>query len=385
MDSKRRPRARELGIEVGMGSVGPFNAITDVPGVRVGYSTVIKGDGPLIVGEGPVRTGVTVIVPRTEEISEHPLFAGCHRLNGNGELTGLEWIRESGLLTSPIALTNTHSVGVVRDALVRREIEARGTGKLFWSLPIVGETWDGCLNDINGQHLGAEHVFGALADASSGSVAEGNVGGGTGMVCHDFKGGTGTSSRVVAIGGERFTVGVIVQANHGARRNFVVNGAPVGRLVSEEVVPPPILPELGSSPSGVGSIICVIATDAPLLPIQLQRVAQRAGFGIARLGAFADHYSGDLFLAFSTANSGLPAMSYGTQDAARIPVEMLSLGEIDPIFEATVEATTEAILNAMLAAETMIGRDGVTATALDGDELVKILDRYGRRTLDITH
>jgi D-aminopeptidase len=377
-----RKRARDLGVQIGAGTPGALNAITDVAGVRVGSATLIEGEGPLVAGEGPIRTGVTVIVPREEEISEHPLFAGCHRLNGNGELTGLEWVRESGLLTSPVGLTNSHSVGVVRDALVRREIEARGAGKLFWSLPVVGETWDGCLNDINGQHVRAEHVREALASANAGPVPEGNVGGGTGMVCHDFKGGTGTASRVVECGGERFTVGVLVQANHGLRAGFVVNGAPVGAVLGDAEVPVPVLPE-DAPPAGAGSIIGVVATDAPLLPTQLDRLAQRAGLGVARLGAYADNYSGDLFLAFSTGNDGLPSMNYGSGGPVRVPVEMLSLCHIDPLFEAVVEATSEAILNAMLAAETMVGRDGVTVHALDGEALVEVLDRYGRRTAGV--
>lgn len=375
-----KSRARDLGIEVGSGRPGPLNAITDVKGISVGVSTIIDGEGPLRAGYGPVRTGVTVIVPRPEEISEHPLFAGCHRLNGNGELTGLEWIRESGLLSSPIALTNTHSVGVVRDALARREFEARGPGKLFWSLPVVGETWDGCLNDINGFHVRAEHLFEALGSASAGPVPEGNVGGGTGMICHDFKGGTGTASRVVRFGGESFTVGVLVQANHGERRDFVVNGAPVGRVLDESRVPAPALPELEGSAQGAGSIICVVATDAPLIPVQLQRLAQRAGIGVARLGAFAGNYSGDIFLAFSTANPGIAAMNLGERSPARVALEMIPLSHIDAIFEGVVEATAEAILNAMLAAETMVGRDGVTAHALNADDLVAILDRYGLRS-----
>ncbi len=372
-------RARELGIEIGTGRPGPGDAITDVAGVRVGCATLIEGDGPLAVGRGPVRTGVTVVVPRSEEVSEHPLFAGCHRLNGNGELTGLEWVRESGLLMSPIALTNSHSVGVVRDALVRREIEARRAGTLFWSLPVVGETWDGCLNDVNGQHVRAEHVAAALAAAAAGPVPEGNVGGGTGMVCHDFKGGTGTASRVVEAGDGHYTVGVLVQANHGARPELVVNGAPVGRVLHEGVVPAPVLPE-EAPPAGAGSIIAVVATDAPLIPTQLDRLAQRAGFGVASLGAWASNYSGDLFLAFSTANRDLPPMNYGSGGPPVVPLEMLSLCAIDPFLEAVVEATAEAILNAMLQAETMIGRDGVTAHALDGQALVEVLDRYGRRT-----
>jgi len=371
-------RARELGIEIGPGQPGPLNAITDVAGVRVGHTTLIAGDGPLVPGHGPVRTGVTAILPHDGEISEEPLFAGCHRLNGNGELTGLEWLRESGLLMSPIALTNSHSVGVVRDALVQREIAARGPGKLFWSLPVVGETWDGCLNDISGQHVTAEHVAAALTGASAGAVAEGNVGGGTGMVCHDFKGGCGTASRFVAAGGERFTVGVLVQANHGSRAGLQINGAPVGQVLNEMVIPVPRLPE-GAPPAGAGSIIAVVATDAPLLPHQLSRLAQRSGLGTAMLGAYAGNYSGDIFVAFSTASRGLPAMNYGAPSPVSVPVRMLSLTYIDLLFEATVAATQEAIVNAMLAAETMTGRDGVTAWALDPERLLAVLDAYGRR------
>ena len=371
-------RARELGIEIGLGRPGPLNAITDVAGVRVGCVTLVSGDGPLVVGEGPVRTGVTVIVPRDDEVSEHPLFVGCHRLNGNGVLTGLEWIRESGLLSSPVALTNSHSVGVVYDALVAREIDARAAGALFWSMPVVGETYDGWLNDVNGRHVRAEHVAAALAGACGGPVPEGNVGGGTGMVCHDFKGGTGTASRVVTAGGESFTVGLLVQANHGSREGFVVNGAPVGQVLNETVVPAPLLPG-ERPPAGAGSIIAVVATDAPLIPTQLQRLAQRAGLGVAALGAYGGNYSGDLFLAFSTADGGLPAMSYGSGGPSRVPLQMLSLCHLDSIFEAVVEATAEAILNALLQAGTMTGRDGVTAYALDGRALLEVLDRYDRR------
>lgn len=392
-------RARDLGIELGLGRPGPLNAITDVAGVRVGHTTLVSGDGPLRVGRGPVRTGVTVIVPHDGEISEEPLFAGCHRLNGNGELTGLEWVREAGLLTSPVALTNTHSVGVVRDALARREIAARRPGTLFWSLPVVGETWDGCLSDVNGQHVTAAHVFRALAEARGGPVPEGNVGGGTGMICHDFKGGCGTASRLADCGRERFTVGALVQANHGYRERFQVNGVPIGLLLGDDVVPVPVTPEERAAgaaratggpagcdpaggpprPAGAGSVIVVLATDAPLLPGQLTRLAQRAGLGLALLGACADNFSGDLMLAFSTANRGLPAMNFGEQGSERLPVEMLSLSYIDALFEAAVEATEEAVLNALLQAETMTGRDGVTASALDGEVLVGLLDRYGRR------
>ncbi len=372
-------RARDLGIEIGLGAPGPLNAITDVDGVRVGVVTLVAGDGPLVVGEGPVRTGVTVIVPHEGEISEEPLFAGCHTLNGNGEFTGLEWIRESGLLMSPIALTNTHSVGVVRDALVAREIEARGPGGLYWSLPLVGETWDGCLNDVGGQHVRAEHVAEALTAAAGGPVPEGNVGGGTGMVCHDFKGGTGTASRVVEVEGERFTLGAVVQANHSSREVFAVNGVPVGQILDAAVVPVPVLPETGG-PVAAGSIIVVLATDAPLLPLQLRRVAQRAGMGLALLGAYGDHFSGDVFVAFSTANRGIPRQDWEAGGPVRLCAEWVSLPRFDGLLQAAAEATAEAILNAMLQAETMVGRDGVTAHGLEGERLVELLERYGRRT-----
>lgn len=372
-------RARELGIEIGLGTPGPLNAITDVAGVRVGCATLVEGEGPLVVGKGPVRTGVTVIVPHDGEISEEPLFAGCHSLNGNGEFTGLEWVRESGLLMSPVALTNTHSVGVVRDALVRREIEARGPGKLFWSLPHVAETWDGRLNDICGQHVRAEHLFAALGAAAGGPVPEGNVGGGTGMVCHGFKGGTGTASRVVDLGDERFTVGALVQANHGSREVFQVNGVPVGQILDETVVPLPVVPE-SEGLAEAGSIIVVLATDAPLLPSQLRRVAQRAGLGLAALGAYGDHFSGDIFFAFSTANRGIPRQDYQVAGPVRLSAEWVSLPHFGSLLQAAAEATAEAILNALLQAETMTGRDGVTAHALDGERLVALLDRHGRRT-----
>lgn len=372
-------RARDLGITIGLGTPGPLNAITDVTGVRVGCVTLIAGDGPLVVGEGPVRTGVTVIVPHDGEISEEPLFAGCHSLNGNGEFAGLEWVRESGLMMSPVALTNTHSVGVVRDALVRREVAARGPGKLYWSMPLVAETWDGCLNDVGGQHVRAEHVDAALRVASGGPVPEGNVGGGTGMICHDFKGGTGTASRVVDVVGERFTVGALVQANHSSREVFQVNGVPVGQILGDAVVPAPKLPETGG-PVPAGSIIVVLATDAPLLPTQLRRVAQRAGLGSAMLGAYGDHFSGDIFFAFSTANRGIPRQDCEAGGPLRLQSEWVSLPHFDPLLQAAAEATAEAVLNALVQAETMTGRDGVTAHALDGERLLEVLERYGRRT-----
>jgi D-aminopeptidase len=369
-------RARELGIEIGRGRPGPQNAIVDVTGVRVGFTTLINGDGELRVGEGPVRTGVTVVVPHDGNIWEEPLFAGAHRLNGNGELTGLEWIRESGMLMSLIGLTNTHSVGVVRDALVTIDARERSRPtRPFWALPVVGETWDGVLNDINGMHVRAEHVLHAYETASAGPVQEGNVGSGTGMICHGFKGGIGTASRVIEPASASYTVGVLVQANHGRRERLAVNGAPVGAALPLEEVPAPD-PDV----AGSGSIIVVVATDAPLLPGQCSRVAQRAGFGIARTGGVGEHWSGDLFLAFSTANRGLPAGEIGAEAPLTVKLEMLADTYIDAVFDAVVEATEEAILNAMLGAETMTGRDGLTAYALDPERLLEVLDRHGART-----
>jgi D-aminopeptidase len=329
-------RARDLGISIGRGDPGPRNAISDVGGIRVGHTTLIEGDA--------VRTGVTVVVP-----PETPLFAGCHRLNGNGELTGLEWVRESGLLTTPIGITNTFSVGVVRDA-----IAAESSDEDAWSLPVVGETFDGFLNDIRRQLVTAAHVREALARASD-DVEEGNVGGGTGMVCHGFKGGIGTSSRTV--GG--YLVGVLVQANYGRRERFRVDGVPVGELIGERIPEP-------TEGDESGSIIGIVATDAPLLPHQCDRLAQRAGLGVGRMGGTAAHSSGDLFCAFATGNRNLAADGV-------IPLEMLSDAEISPFYDAVIESTEEAILNAMLAAETMTGRNGNTVHALEPKLLVEVL------------
>jgi D-aminopeptidase len=361
-------RARELGIEIGHGTPGPLNGITDVAGVTVGHTTLIEGHGPLVVGSGPVRTGVTVIVPR-EGVGRDPVFAACHRLNGNGELTGLEWVRESGMLMSPIGLTNTHSVGVVRDALVSADVRRASAGDVSWSLPVVGETWDGMLNDVDGQHVRVEHVDQALAAASDGPVAEGNVGGGTGMTCHGFKGGIGTASRAGAFDGRAWTLGVLVQANYGARERLSVNGVPVGEEIPASDVP---LPEdMGSSDSG--SIIAVVATDAPLLPHQLERVAQRVTMGLARMGSVGAHTSGDLFLAFSTAHRGLSPDGPGVIDVAMLPDHLITA-----LFVAVIEATEEAVLNALLQAETMTGRDGITAYHLPPDRLVEAMARFGR-------
>ena len=337
------PRARDLGIEIGRLPTGPANAITDVAGVKVGHATLIEDDA--------VRTGVTVVVPPAE-----PLFAASHTINGNGELTGLEWIRDSGTLTTPIGLTNTHSVGVVRDAL----IAAARLGEWDWSLPVVGETWDGFLNDINGFHVRPEHVAAALAAAHDGPVEEGSVGGGTGMVCHGFKGGIGTASRVVEDG---WMVGVLVQANHGRRARLRVNGAPVGELVGADAVP---LPESGAG-EGAGSIIVLIATDAPLVPGQCDRVARRAGFGIARTGGMGERSSGDFALCFATGNRGL------ARDEPELPLRMLNDKRVDALYEAVIDAVEESILNTMLAAETMTGRNGNTVHGLPHELLLQAL------------
>jgi D-aminopeptidase len=373
-------RARDLRGGIGTGTPGPHDAITDVAGVRVGHCTIIEGDGPLRVGHGPVRTGVTVIEP-VPDVWGAPVFAAPHRLNGNGELSGLEWVRESGLLTTPIALTNTHSLGVVRDALIAHEIAARGPDdSLFWALPVVGETWDGLLNDVNGLHVTAAHVNAAIADLSSGPVDEGAVGGGTGMVCHDFKGGIGTASRVVGAEHGGFTVGVLVQANHGRRERLAINGVPVGRALGYDVVPEPRFPDhrrpghgAATPTAGAGSIIAIVATDAPLLPHQCARLAQRAGLGIARTGGVGEHSSGDIFLCFATGNRGLTAGDIGHVGPVTVALTMLADDHITPLFDATVEATEAAIVNALLGAETMTGADGVTAHALPAERLVELL------------
>lgn len=365
-------RARDHGVVIGSGVPGPLNAITDVAGVRIGHVTLIEGDGPLRSGAGPVRTGVTVIVP-PGVIWEQPLFAGPHRLNGNGELTGLEWIRESGLLTSPIGLTNTHSVGVVRDALIAHQVRERGPDAgHFWALPVVGETWDGLLNDINGFHVAPEHVEQALRAASAGPVAEGGVGSGTGMVCHGFKGGIGTASRrcAGALGG--YTVGVLVQANHGRRERLSIDGVPVGRVIGPEAV---ALPDAPAPPPGSGSIIVIVATDAPLLPHQCRRLAQRAGLGVARTGGVGEHTSGDLFLCFATGNRGMQAGELGHGSPLTVALTMLSDTYITALFDAVVEATEEAIVNALWAGTTMTGRDGITAHALPGARVAELVAR----------
>jgi D-aminopeptidase len=372
-------RLRDLGLTIGLGTPGPHNAITDIAGVRVGHTTLIEGEGPLVVGRGPVRTGVTIVCPRDTADWREPVFAGCHRLNGNGELTGLEWVRESGLLTTPVAITNTHSVGVVRDALIAASVR-RDLDDVPWSLPVVGETYDGVLSDLNGFHVRPEHVDAALDSAAAGPVAEGAVGGGTGMVCHEFKGGIGTSSRVISAEDGGYTVGALVQANYGKREWLRVDGVPVGEAIPVGEVPSPWDQQqaLAARPPGSGSIIVVVATDAPLLPHQCERLAQRAGLGIARVGGTGGHTSGDLFIAFATGNR-LPGWSPDRAAAGPVrDVWMVSDRVIDALFDATIEATEEAIVNALVAAPTVVGRDGITAHALPHDRLVEVMTRHGR-------
>jgi D-aminopeptidase len=361
-------RARDHGITIGSGTPGPLNSITDVAGVRVGHRTLIEGSGPLVVGRGPVRTGVTVLIP-PGRVWEQPMFAGAHRLNGNGEMTGLEWVRESGMLTTPVALTNTHSVGVVRDALLAEMLASGPSQGSEWSLPVVAETWDGLLNDLNGFHVRPEHVHDAFAAAHDGVVEEGAVGSGTGMICHGFKGGIGTASRVVSESDGGHTVGVLVQANHGRRERFAVNGVAVARALEDIPLPGPV----DSQPAGAGSIIVIVATDAPLLPHQCARLAQRAGLGVARVGGVGEHTSGDLFLCFATGNLGMTAGGIDERAPFTFPLTMLSDVYITPLFDAVVEATEEAIVNAVLGAVTTEGRDGIVAHALPGERLAEAL------------
>ena len=354
-------RARDLGIPF-EGSPGPLNAITDVQGVEVGHVTLISGKGKLVVGKGPVRTGVTAILPRGRN-STDPVFAAWFTLNGNGEMTGTTWVEESGFLEGPVMITNTHSVGTVRDAVIAWQ-RSRGTTFQPWSLPVVAETYDGFLNDINGFHVKAEHVFQALDGAKAGPVGEGSVGGGTGMVAHRFKGGIGTSSRILDEGRGEYIVSVLVQANYGGRSQFTVAGVPVGREITD------LIQERGDEDTG--SIIVVVATDAPLLPHQLKRVVKRAALGVARNGGIGGNGSGDIFIAFSTANPGAANQS----EVASL--QMIPNSRITPIFSATVQATEEAIINAIVAAETMTGRDGNTVYGLPHERLKEVMKKYNR-------
>lgn len=361
-------RARSLGIPL-EGTPGPLNAITDVKGVEIGQTTLISGNGKLEVGKGPVRTGVTAILPRGK--TSKPVFAGWTPLNGNGELTGSTWVDESGILEGPILITNTHSVGVVRDAVIAWIFENNlyDTKEGLAALPVVGETYDGYLNDINGFHVKKEHVFAALNKANSGPVEEGSVGGGTGMIVHQFKGGIGTSSRKVYIDGRQYTLGVIVQANHGKRETLTIAGVPVGKEITDLM---PIIHTENPIIKKDSSIIVVVATDAPLLPHQLKRIAKRVSLGIARVGGMALDSSGEIFIAFSTANVDMGL------ESGPIRVEMLSNDKIDPLFIATVQATEEAIINAMTCNQTMIGINGNTAYNIPLERVKAILKRYNR-------
>jgi L-aminopeptidase/D-esterase-like protein len=356
---EKKPRARDLGVPL-EGIPGPLNTITDVKGVTVGHTTLIAGAGKLRVGTGPVRTGVTALLPRGKS-SADPVFAGWFSLNGNGEMTGTTWIEESGFLEGPVLLTNTSSVGTVRDAAVKWASQ-QGKQAQPWLLPVVAETYDGYLNDTHGFHVKEKHVIDALESSTAGPVSEGNVGGGTGMTCFEFAGGIGTASRRLGERQGSYTLGVLVQANFGRRHQLQVAGVPVGREI----------PEGAFRPRESGSIIIVVATDAPLLPHQLKRLARRASLGLARTGSVSGNGSGDLFLAFSTANPGA-ARSTGVVQASFLPNERM-----DSLFEATVQATEEAILNALVAARTMTGRDDHRVLALPHERLREILKKYNR-------
>jgi len=368
-ESAAQPRARDLGVPFD-GTPGPLNAITDIPGVLVGHTTLIAGSGKLVVGKGPVRTGVTAVLPRGASSMRVFSFAGWYAQNGNGEMTGTTWVEESGFLEGPVLITNTHSVGVVRDAVIAWRVAhgAADTTGSWWSLPVVAETWDGWLNDINGFHVKPEHLFQALDRATSGPVAEGAVGGGTGMICNGFKGGIGTSSRKLADRDGGFLVGVLVQCNYGTRENLRIAGIPVGREIASEdpyaQVPNDVIEH--------GSIIVVVATNAPLLPHQLKRIARRVSLGLGRTGSIAGNGSGDIFVAFSTANPG-------ASDAGHVvDLKMVPNDSLDPLFAATVQATEEAIVNALVAAHDMTGVDGHHVRALPHAELRAVLAKYNR-------
>lgn len=366
-------RARDVGIPFD-GTPGQFNAITDVTGVEVGYTTLVEGEGKLEVGKGPVRTGVTAIIPRGHDSLNDPVYAGVFSLNGNGEMTGTTWVEESGFLEGPVVITNTHSVGIARDATIAWRIKhgASDVTGYWWSLPVVAETWDGWLNDINGFHVKAEHVERALDSAHGGVIEEGSVGGGTGMICYEFKGGNGTASRKVVIAqpgqsgppkaSRAFTVGAFVQANCGRRSQLTIAGVPVGKELPGAVYK-----------EEAGSIIIVIATDAPLLPNQLKRLARRASLGLARTGSVSGNGSGDLFIAFSTANPKAASSDQLTHAVETIPNDLL-----DPIFTATVQATEEAIVNALVDNKEMLGRDNHRVPALPRDQVRELLKKYHR-------
>jgi D-aminopeptidase len=362
-------RARDLGVPFD-GAPGPLNAITDVSGVTVGHTTLISGEGKLQVGKGPVRTGVTAVLPRGKDSMNDPVFAGWWSLNGNGEMTGTTWVEESGFLEGPVMITNTHSVGVVRDAVIQWRVQhgQPDPAGYWWSLPVVAETWDGWLNDINGFHVKSEHALHAIDSAAPGRVQEGAVGGGTGMVCNGYKGGIGTSSRKLSEKDGGYTVGVLVQCNYGSRQNLRIAGIPVGREIPSEdpyaLVPSDVLDR--------GSIIVVIATDAPLVSHQLKRLARRVSLGLGRNGSISGNGSGDIFIAFSTANRGAAATDHV------VDLKMLPNDELDPVFAATVQAVEEAIINAMVAAETMTGIENHKVVALSHEKLREVLKKYNR-------
>ncbi|MEL6253223.1 MAG: P1 family peptidase [Bacteroidota bacterium] len=368
----QKPRARDLGIPFD-GTPGPNNAITDIKGLEVGYSTIISGEGENILGKGPIRTGVTAIFPRGKAKKFSPVYANWYSLNGNGEMTGTTWITESGFLETPIMITNTNSVGVVRDAVLKYYVKTDWyRGENWWyTYPVVAETYDGLLNDIYGFHVKEKHVWEAIEDAKTGKIAEGNVGGGTGMNCLGFKGGTGTASRIIKFEDQTYTVGVLVQANFGAKRKLTIAGVPVGRELADtlnyEFKKPP-----ASRQEGDGSIIVIVATDAPLLPHQLKRIAQRVPLGIGIVGGRGSNGSGDIFLAFSTANEG------AFNRMKRSEVEVFPNDQITPLFDATTHAVEEAIINAMIAAETMEGINGNKSYAIPHDLLIQTLKKYNR-------
>ncbi len=362
--AQTKPRARDLGVPFD-GTPGPLNAITDVSGVEVGFTTLISGSGKLKVGEGPVRTGVTAILPRGKKSFADPVFAGWFSLNGNGEMTGTTWVEESGFLQGPVMITNTHSVGVVRDAVIQWRVKQGepDASPHWWLLPVVAETWDGYLNDINGFHVKAEDALHALDTAAGGPVAEGNVGGGTGMICNEFKGGTGTSSRKLSAKDGGYTVGVLAQCNYGERSQLRIAGVPVGREITEGTF----------RWADVGSVIVVVATDAPLLAHQLKRLARRVPLGLGRDGSYSGNGSGDIFIAFSTANSGAWNPKGGVKQTQMLPND-----DMDPLFLATVQAVEEAVVNAMVGAETMTGIDDHKVIAISHQQLQQVLRKYNR-------